>query len=202
MGGVFNTEDNSCKIDLSVEEHIDIAINTFKGVAESLQYLRPYLIKYSVIPFRLDIEGSTNRMTMKKFRDRDKFMRNLDAILYENMQDGIITQEEKDKTLRYASEATSIPDLPYELKNKGLPDYLIHLVEQEIRSDIDCTLHFRPVNNAAKLEMALYEDKTIYDNREIPVWVEVSEIASNYTNPFPINIKFGYDDEDISQGII
>ena len=196
-GGVFDPKNNSCKINtLSVEDQIDAVINTFNGVAKSLQYLRPYLIKYAVIPFRFDIEGSAHYMNMKNVRDRDKFMRHLYAALEEDIKDGIITREEEDKVLQYVSESAASPhSLPDELRNKGLPSYLIHLVEQSIHSDIDCTLYFRPEDNATKLEFALYNDKTVYDDREVPVWVEVSEIASEYTRPFPVYIKFGHEEE-------
>jgi hypothetical protein len=182
---------------LSEEEHIELNIKLFKGLSEALAFLKPYMKTCRVFASRFEVEGSMTRFEMVRVRSPEKFIHEVHMGFFEDVKDGILTEDEVksyEPLVHSALAKTGNPELvPEELKKAGAPRAVIAVVEESIPSDIDTTLYmgYRSFNGMLQFRRLLETTMTYSDfhGRNVNVHTKTSEIASAYTRPHPTWIK-------------
>lgn len=208
-GGVYDENNKACRIRgntyynfdnvITPKEHVELILKAFNGISESLDVIKPYLIEYGVIPVKIEIDGSAADFAMRRYRDKNKFLNGFIHALIEEKKIGAITEKEKEMAMDFVKrniENANLQQLSDMAKDEGLPNYIIKLINEEMVSDIDCTISFRPVVKASELEIRLNKEKCDIHGRSIPKWVELSEMASKHTYPHTVNIVFWYDEKE------
>jgi len=182
---------------LTPEEHIELCVKMFRGVAEALELLKPYMRECQVIPVKFEVEGSMPRFEMVRVRSPEKFIHDVHMGFLEAIKDGILTEDE---VRRYEPQVfsalakTGKPELvPKELELLKAPRAIIAVVEEAVHSDIDTTLYMGSKNfsDMLRFHRLLKTTRTYseYYERNVNLYAKFSEVASTYTRPYPTWVK-------------
>lgn len=182
---------------LTPEEHIELSVKMFRGVAEALELLKPYMCECQVIPVRFEVQGSMPRFEMVRVRSPAKFIDDVHMGFFEAIKDGILTEDEVRRYEPQVSSAlakTGKPELvPRELELIKAPRAIIAIVEEAIHSDIDTTLYmgYKNFSDMLRFHRLLETTRTYseYYGRNVNIYTKVSEAASTYTRPYPTWVK-------------
>jgi len=185
---------------LSEREHVELAIRAFSGLLDALEYIKPYLEQYEVVPSRFQLEGSILEFRMKRKRTPLKFYESLRPALTELLAYRYIDKAWYDITIekisRLLSEGVPIDMIPSKIISEipNIPKIIVETIKDEIPSDIDSTLYLKSIGGWPQVYELLkrLEKEKEYSPKykaEISIHDRISEIASEKTKPHPLWIK-------------